>query len=121
MKKYLLFLLLPLTTFAAPTIQVNGTRISTEDKAGNLHDAGDIRDFVKNYSDLASSARAAMKTAVEAKVADLSKVDLVRLKAEMTVLKAAGGSVDPVKEGILDTQITVVADKVASDDVKRGK
>lgn len=108
-------------SFAAPTIQCEGVRIITEDKSGKLHDAGDVRDFVKNYSALASAARTALRTSLEAQTVDFSLIDPIRLKAEMTILKAAGGSIDPVKEGILDTKIADDATKKTASDAVKGK
>jgi hypothetical protein len=108
MKKHLLLLLICGSLFAAPPAPIASDvrGVLVPDANNKLHNAGDIRDVVKNYPSLKTQILASAKTAIEAKASDLEINSAEVVKQEMTILKAAGGTIDASKEATVDSKIT---------------
>lgn len=98
------------------------TAVRVPDAKGNLHNAGQIQDVVKNYAALKTEILADAKTKVEAKIAAAgSKTDeLVQIKPAIDLIEAAGGSIDSAKKTLVTNSVTIENQKKA-DAEKGGK
>jgi hypothetical protein len=119
--KYLLVLLLaPSILFAAvDATEVRAVRVP--DAKGNMHNAGDIRDVVKNYAALKNDILADARTRIEARITALgSKTDeLAALKTSIDLIEAAGGTVAASRKTLVTNSVAIEEQKKADRESER--
>jgi hypothetical protein len=113
MKKYLILFLFPISLFAtSDATDVHAVRVP--DAKGNLHNAGDIRDVVKNYASLKTEILADAKAKIEARIVGSKPTDeLASMKTEIDMIESAGGTVDSTKKSLVTNSVTIETQKKA--------
>lgn len=113
MKKYLFLFLFPVSLFAASDASdVRSVRVP--DSKGVMHNAGDIRDVVKNYPSLKTEILSDAKAKIEASISAAKPTDEMALtQAKITILEEAGGSVTAAKKAIVTNAVTTETQKEA--------